>query len=178
MMDDSDENVVRLACSRSGKLNNERIIDPIVTILNDKRKSKFHSECIQGLSIMWLDYPFHKNHNENAYKATMDYLKKRPRTKDVPAWSAITAFSTVANSKGELDAWKKEATWFKQDEFIAVLTDLIKDNNFNWLGKAPAFKAIASFGGKAELEKIQSVVDSLSDDTVKKAYADELARAK
>ena len=58
------------------------------------------------------------------------------------------------------------------------VTDLIKDDNFNWLGKSPAMKAIAAFGGKAELEKIKPVVDGLSDQKVKDAYAKELEKAK
>ena len=92
MMGDSDENVAKLACSGSGKLGDEKVIEPIVNILNDESKKGLHGDCIRGLSVMWLDYPFHKNHNENAYKATMDYLKKTPRTKDIPAWNAISAF--------------------------------------------------------------------------------------
>ncbi|MBO4351407.1 MAG: HEAT repeat domain-containing protein, partial [Proteobacteria bacterium] len=171
LMSDADENVTKLACAGSGKLGDEKVIEPIVKILNDDSKAKIHGDCVRGLSVMWFDYPFHKNHNENAYKATMDYLKKTPRTKDVPAWSSIAAFSTIANSKGEFDNWKKEATWFKMDEFSAVLTDLVKDENFSWLGKGPIFKAIAGFGGKAELEKLQPIVDGLKNDNVKKNFA-------
>ena len=178
LMSDADENVAKLACAGSGKLGDEKVIEPIVKILNDESKEKIHGDCVRGLSVMWLDYPFHKNHNENAYKATMDYLKKSPRTNKIPSWSAIATFSTTANNKGELDAWKKEATWFNQDEFIALMTDLIKDDNFNWLGKTPAMKAIASFGGKAEIEKLGKVVDGLSDQKVKDAYKREFENAK
>lgn len=176
LMADSDENVAKLACAGAGKLNDEKVIEPIVKILNDESKEKLHGECVRGLAAMWLDYPSHKNHTENAYKATMDYLKKTPRTNKVPAWNAIASFNTVAAK--EIDRWKSEATWFKMDEFSAVMTDLIKDDNFNWLGKSPAMKAIAAFGGKAELEKIKPVVDGLSDQKVKDAYAKELEKAK
>ena len=127
---------------------------------------------------MWLDFPQHKRHNEAAYKATMDYLKKSPRTNEIPVWNAVSAFCTVANTGNAFDNWKKEATWFKMDDFSAAMVDLIKDDNFNWLGKPPAMKAIASFGGKAELEKIKPVIDGVSDQKVKDAYDKELASAK
>ena len=177
LMSDSEESVVKAACSGAGKLNDEKVIDPIVKILNDSSKSKVHSDCVKGLSTMWLDYPFHKNHNENAYKATMDYFKKSPRTNDVPVWSGVAAFNVVANSRGEFDNWKKEATWFKMDEFAATMTELVKDENFNWLGKGPAMKAIASFGGKAELEKLGPVVEGM-DKKVVDSYKKELDSAK
>jgi len=178
LMADSDESVAKIACSGAGKLKDEKVIEPIVNILNDESKAKLHADCVRGLATMWIDYPFHKNHNENAYKATMDYLKKIPRTKDIPAWNAIAAINNVANSRGEFDNWKKEATWFKIDEFNAVMTDLIKDDEFNWLGKGPAMKAIAAYGGKAELEKIGPVVEGLSDQKVKDSYKRELEKAK
>ena len=178
LMSDEDENVAKLACAGAGKLGDEKVIEPIVKILNDESKVKMHSDCMSGLSTLWLDFPFHEKHSENAYKAAMDYLKKTPRTKDIPSWSSVSTFSTVATTGDSFKKWKKDATWFKYDEFKAVMLDLIKDDNFNWLGKSPAFKAIASFGGKAELESIQSVVDGLSDQKVKDSYKQALDNAK
>ena len=178
LFDDSDDNTAKLACAGAGKLGSDKVIEPIVKILNDESKEKMHGDCMRGLSTMWLDYPFHKNHNEAAYKATVDYLKKSPRTNKIPSWSAVATFSTVANNKGEFDNWKKEATWFKMDEFVGLMADLIQDKNFNWLGKGPAMKAVAQFGGKAELEKLGPAVEASGDDKVKDAYKKELESAK
>lgn len=176
LMSDDDENVAKLACSGAGKLNDEKVIEPIVKILNDESKEKLHGECVRGLATMWLDYPTHKNHNEAAYKATMDYLKKTPRTNKIPAWNAIASFNTVAEK--EIGSWKSAATWFKIDDFSAVMSDLIKDKDFNWLGKSPAMKAVSALGGKAALEKLAPAVEASGDDKVKDAYAKELEKAK
>lgn len=181
LMNDADPKTAEIACAGAGKLHNEKVIEPIVTILNDDTKVNLHDDCIGGLAALWIDYPTHKQHNEAAYQATMNYFKKTPRTNKIPVWSGIAAFNTVANTRGELDAWKSEATWFKIDEFTQVMTDLIKDPNMNWLGKAPAMKAIKAYGGKAALESIASTIEGVTGpqaDNIKKAYQTELNSAK
>lgn len=181
MLDDPDENTAKLACSGAGKLDDEKVIEPIIRILNDDSKVKLHADCIRGLSVLWFDYPFHEKHHEAAYRATVDYFSKTPRTDKIPAWSAVSVFTQTANTKGAFDTWKTKATWFKPDEFIQLMTDIVKDPGMNWLGRTPAIKVIGAFGGKAALEKIGPEIEALNDqkaEQIKDAYRKELEAAK
>ena len=178
LMSDSDETVAATACRGAGDHYNEKIIEPIVKILNDNSKAKLHFDCMTGLSRLWLDSPSYEHRSEAAYKATMDYFKKTPRTSDVPNWLTLSVFNSITIND-DFAKWKQEATYFNQDEFTSVMSDLIKDENFgDHISKSSVMKAIAKIGGKAELEKIGKMIEGLSDDKVKEAYAEKLAEAK
>ena len=158
LMADQDENTRKLILSGVGKLGDESFIPELVKVLDDPAQEKVHGDAIRGLSTMWLDYPFHKNTSKAAYEATMNYYKKTPRTNNVPSWSGIAAFSTVAEK--EIGAWKAKATYFKPAEFAKVLTDVVNDPAVNWLATAPAAKAIKALCSKADLENLKKTVEA------------------
>ena len=177
LMSDSDETVAATACRGAGDHYNDKIIEPIAKILMDDSKASIHSDCIHSLVHLWLDSPSYEHRSEAAYKATLDYFKKTPRTSKVPNWLALSEFNSITvNDK--FDKWKQEATYFKQDEFTSVMVELIKDENFSGsVANGAAMKAIASMGGKAELEKIGKIIEGLPEDT-RQIYAEKLAEAK
>lgn len=158
LMADNDENTRKLILGGVGKLADDSFVPELVKVLDDPAQEKFHSEAVRGLSYMWLDYPFHKNTSKAAYDATLNYFKKTPRTNKVPAWNAVTAFSTVAEK--EIGAWKAKATYFKPAEFAKVMSDIINDPNVNWLACAPAVKAIKGLCSKSDLENLKKTVEA------------------
>lgn len=176
LMGDSDEQVRKLACRGAGKLGDEKVIPAIAAILNDEGKEKMHGDCVRGLATLWLDYPFHKRFSAAAYKATMDYYKKTPRTDKVPAWSSFSPIVDFAKPKAKEDsfaAWKAKASYYKPNEQIAIMTEIVKDPQANQMARGQALTVIGKVGGKAALEKVASVVEGLSDPkaaAVKRSY--------
>ncbi|MBR5346724.1 MAG: HEAT repeat domain-containing protein [Deltaproteobacteria bacterium] len=170
LIGDPDEKVRKMACKEAGKLGDEKIIAPITDVLNDDAKANMHSECMQGLTTLWLDFPFHKRYSEAAYKAAMDYYKKTPRTDKIPAWSSIKLAGEYAKPVGNKDAfadWKNQASYYKPDELIAIMTDIVKDPQANWMGRNAALTVIGKAGGKEALDKLAPEVEALNDPKAK-----------
>lgn len=167
MMNDENENVRKLALNGAGRLDDESVIDPIVEVLNDPERASEHGEAIRGLAWLWYDYPSHEHTSEKAYQATLNYLKQTPRSETLPAWNAISVFSTVNDDK--IGEWYTNATYFSQDEWFNVMADLIKDPEFNWLGKTPAMKSIAGLCPD-KFGDLEGVMASVEDDKVIESY--------
>lgn len=142
LMHDENEDVRKCAVEYAGKLHDDAVVEPIVEILNDPSQAKVHGSAIRGLSYMWLDFPFHKETSEAAYKATMEYYAKKPRTQDIPAWDGIGAFDTVNEKSLADNDWYANATYFNADEFSTVMADVIADPDVNWLARGCAMKAV------------------------------------
>ena len=173
MMQDEDEDVAKLACSGAGNLHDDAVVEPIVNILNDPSKASIHGEAVRGLSYMWLNYPYHKQTSEAAYRATLDYYSKTPRDNTVPAWNGIAAFNTVAAN--DIGAWYEIATFFNADEFYGVMADYIAAPDANWLGKSPAMKAIKALCPE-KFADLEEVIAGIDDTKVKDAYEKEKAK--
>lgn len=162
-MNDEDKNTRGIACSGAGKLGDDAVVAPITAILKDPARAKDHGECVRGLVALWLDAPKHEHTSAAAYKATMDYLKTTPRSKDVPAWTAVSALSGPRNAK-TIDAWKAKASYYKPDEIIAIMTDIAKDPQADRNARTGAVKVIGAEGGTAALDKLAPVIDGLGGD--------------
>ena len=167
MLKDEDPAVRKAACGRAGDLQDESVIGPLTEILNDPEQCKIHSEAIRSLSFMWLNYPFHKETSEAAYRATMDYYSRKPRTSDVPSWSGIGGFSTV--SERNIGDWYALAPYFSADEFFGVMADYIADPDANWLGKKPAMDAIAALCPE-KFGDLEAVMAGVEDKNVLSSY--------
>lgn len=161
-MSDEDEKTRRIACSGAGKLGDDAVVAPITAILKDPARAKDHGECVRGLVALWLDTPKHEHTSAAAYKATMDYLKTTPRSKDVPAWTAVSAIEK-RNAKN-FGAWKVKASYYKPDEIIATMTDIVKDPQADRNARTGAVKVIGAEGGTAALDKLAAVVGGLGGD--------------
>lgn len=162
LLADKDEEVRRAMLGCVGKLNDESFIPELVKVLNDDQQYKLHPEAMRSLYTLWYDYPFHKNTSKAAYEATINYLKKKPRTENIPAWSSIGELRSKAESN--YPAWQAKATYYNNAEYIKLMSDIATDVNANWLGRSAAIDVIATIGTKADLERVQAAVKSNSAD--------------
>ena len=172
LMNDEDKEVRKTACKNAGKLNDERVIEPLVKILNNYSDADIHGSCVEGLTTLWYDYPFFKNTSEKAYTATMDYFKKTPRTDTVPAWTAVGAFKTTT-TQDSFTEWKQKATYFNTNDLYNVMVEIIKDRNANYLARTAAIDEIKSHCTDEQFKSLKTVIDSLTDakaSSIKTAY--------
>jgi hypothetical protein len=159
---DKDDDVRGMMLHCVGKLYDDSFIPDLVKVLNDDSQPKMHGEAIRSLYTMWYDYPFHKHTSKAAYDATVNYLKKKPRTNNIPYWTSITETKTRAEK--DYPAWKAKATYFKENEWVKLMTDIATDPNANWLGRGPAVEIIAKYGTKADVEKVKSIIQANNND--------------
>ncbi len=171
MMNDSDPEIKKIACERAGGLNDDAVIEPLVKIINDPQQAKFHYSCVYSLMDMWYDYPFHDDTNEKAYKAAMDYFKTSARNNDTPAWNAIGLLKNIAEDK--YDDWKKRASYFDTDDLYDVMTEIVRDENANWMARTAAVDVIKIHCSSQQFDELGSTVAALSDkkaDYIKDEY--------
>lgn len=162
LMNDEDSSVRSAACRYAGNLYDESVIDPLVAILNNDAEYELHGDCINSLTTMWYDYPFHEHTSEKAYNATMDYWKKTPRTENIPDW---TSFSNLeSKSDTSFDAWKAKATYYNADDIINVMTDIIKDSDADWMARTSAVNVVATQGTPEQFKSLGSIINGLTDD--------------
>ncbi len=153
MEKDADMEVRAAACEYAGHLGDDKFM-PAYTKFTADPEEKLRSACMKGLVAMWWSFPFHENASEKAYKLTMKLLKAKPRTKDTPYWTIPGTFRT--KSKDNFAKWEEKNKWYKAAELRAVLTDIVKDPNANWLGRNGALESLVENGAtKADLEKIR-----------------------
>ena len=162
LMNDTDKDVRKVACRNAGKLNDESVIEPLVQILNNSDDADIHGSCIEGLVTLWYDYPFFKKNSEKAYNATMDYLKKTPRTDKVPAWTAVGSFKTTS-TQSSFTEWKQKATYFNTDDLYNIMVDIIKDENANYLSRTSAIDIVKAHCSEEQFNSLEEIVNSLTD---------------
>lgn len=161
---DEDLGVRKLACHYIGALEDEKIIEPIVAILKDREQVNIHGDCTESLYTLWYDYPSHTNTSAAAYQASVNYLQQKPRDNKFPAWVSVSNLTRI--NKEKIEAWKSQATYFKTDEYVALMSDIATDPDYDWLGRNAAIKVAAIWGTKNDLEAIKA---KLATDTSKNA---------
>ena len=166
LMNDEDKEVRKVACKYSGKLHDEAVIDPLVQILNNPDDADLHGDCVDGLTYLWYDYPFFEQTSEKAYNATLDYLKKTPRTENVPAWTAVGAFKTTS-TQDSFKQWKEKATYFNTDELYNVMVEIVKDPEANYLARTAAMDEIKSHCSADQFNSLEEIVNGLTDPKAK-----------
>ena len=165
LMNDKDPDVQKAMYRSCGKLHDPTLVPELVKALNDPAKVKLHSDCVESLYDLWYDYPFHKQTCKEAYEATLAYFKKTPRTNDDPAWNSVGELATQAESN--YAQWRSKATYFKPEEYVAVMSDIAKDTNANWLARNAAIKVIKKIGKPSDWEAVKKAIESNSGDDKK-----------
>ena len=164
MINDSNIDVAKRACEGIGRLHDDKAVEPIVAALNDEAKSDIHGSCLKGLQWLWLDFPSHESTSEAAYKASLDYLNKTPRSEKVPACNAVGAFNSISASK--INAWKDKATYYKPADLVAAYSAIVKDTATDWRARQAALKGIAVHGTKADVEALRASIEADPKKTV------------
>ena len=164
MINDSNIDVAKRACEGIGRLHDDKAVEPIVAALNDEAKSDIHGSCLKGLQWLWLDFPSHESTSEAAYKASLDYLNKTPRSENVPAWNAVGAFNSISASK--INAWKDKATYYKPADLVAAYSAIVKDTATDCRARQAALKGIAVHGTKADVEALRASIEADPKKTV------------
>lgn len=88
---------------------------------------------------------------------TLAYLKKTPRSGNLPTW--MVTGNLMKEPKAE---WKTLARKFKAKDLVAALAEIAKDPQANSRAREYALEAIVIHGGKAGL---QALAPALKDDT-------------
>ncbi len=170
-LDDADAGVRADACKNLAHNKFASAMPKIEEILKSSDDAKLLEGCMKGIMDQWYYAPFFKEFDAKAYQLTLDYLKKTPRSKDLPGWSIISPLQKPAK-----DEWKELAkNDFKANDLVAALSDVVKDDNAAPMAREYAVKAIAVQGTKADLEALDKAV---SDDKIKKEIAKALESAK
>lgn len=176
LMNDEDEMVADVACSRAGNLADDQLVEPLVTILNDAEKTELHGSCCESLVTMWFDYPFHEKTSEAAYRATMDYWAKTPRTQEDPEWTSLGDINHIAEDS--IEEWKAKATYYNPDEICNIMKEIISDPEANSRARTEAMEAILNHGDDAQKEELKSIIEGLTDkdaSSIQSRYANEIA---
>ncbi len=158
MFNDPNPDIAKKVCTDIGRMGDDKIVEPIVAILNDESKAEMHGACINGLQFRWLDYPNHESTSEAAYKASLDYLNKTPRSENVPAWTAVSKFNSINDKK--IDAWKQKATYYKPADLVAAFSAIAKDTSTDWRARQAALNGIAIHGKKADVEALRASIEA------------------
>lgn len=179
LLNDSDKDVRKTICQRLPEHGNEAIIPELVKILNsnEEKDAEIHDGCLDGLIAMWYDWPFFKSHSEAAYKATLQYFKKKPRGKNNPPWNGFSKLHW-GFEKASVE-WMKASPYFKAEDVASVMVDVAKDPAVEWLARKSAVDVVVAFGTKKDLEKLNAaIVDTtkFEDRSVKKAVVDAIAK--
>ena len=177
LMSDKDDEVRSAAYRNAGGLEDERVIEPIVEMLNNDEDVDFHGDGIDSLVDLWFDYPFHENTSEAAYNATMDYLRRSvPGNKEIPAWIAVTSFRTINEDK--FDAWKAKAAYYNPAEIAEVMTAIAVNPDIDWLARTGAVEMVSVHCTKEQYDALGAAVNALTDSNasfVKNEYEEHLA---
>ena len=171
LMKDENVKVADAAYRNCEDMTDKRILEALKEALNDDEKYELHGSCMDSVIYMWLNYPSHEKYNKEAYKISMDYFKKKPRTKNVPYWIAVSHMDKINEDK--FDAWKKKAKYYKPKEIVEVMTEIIKDKNADYLARCCAVDVIAKHGGKKAFKNLKPIIKKLKDeqaDSIRDAY--------
>ena len=163
LLGDSDQSVRNSAASGAGSNADERLIEPLVAILNNPDDTDTHGKSLSAIIDMWYDYPFHENFSEAAYNATLDYLRKTPRNNDMPTWTGVGDMKYFSTSN--FGAWKEKATYFKPDELCAILIEIALDPDAHSFARMNAVEVVAVHGTEANLNTIKAALDTIAEPT-------------
>ncbi len=164
LMNDKDDDVRKLALSGGGKLGDEKVIDTVVAILNNPDDYKVHGDAAKCLSTLWLDFPFHDQTSERAYRATLDYYTNSTKSKNVPQWTAFSAISTITTDEKTWNEWLANATYYNQDELANALMAVITSPDADKLARTTAIQALATHTTPEKYMSFKATIDGLTDE--------------
>lgn len=101
--------------------------------------------CINGLSLMWYDWPHLDNTNEEAYRLTLQTWRATPRS-EMDALRLPSLYHEAHN----LARWRANAPWFNPGEVRSALVELVADAGVHWIVRQDALRSIVHLGASRE----------------------------
>ena len=120
-LDDADAEIRTAACKDLAHNKYASAMPKIEEILNTSDDAKLLEGCIKGVMDQWYYSPFFKEFDAKAYQLTLNYLKKTPRSKNLPGWSIISTLT-----KAPKDEWRGLAKEFNAKDLVAALSGIQK----------------------------------------------------
>ena len=140
------------AIRSSATYNDESVVTPLSNILNDENQAAIHSDAVDTLNRLWLDYPLYKNHSAAAYRAVLDYLRKPVTSASVNVPQVLALFSRINTENSAFKAWLENADYFKAQDLIDALQHIARDETLNAPAVSAARRAIHALGGNKALD--------------------------
>lgn len=148
---DPEMEIRKLGCAGIGARADDRALPLLEEYTAWPAKEKeLYDECYRGLVEMWAARVVHKRPSEAAYKLTLERLEQKPRTQQHPSWKIVSSLGI-----GGREQFLERAPWYEPKRMNALLSDLIGDENFNWLGRRSAIDALVLAGASsAQLKEV------------------------
>ena len=163
-----DENIVvkdlaAAFCDMAPK--DTRIIESLKAILANDADAGAHGNAAEALQFMWTDYPSYKETSSDAYYAFVEYLKKEPRSAEVPSWIGIAPLSGI--TKDKLDAFTATMDFYNATELGDIYTVIMQDTNTDNLTRTSAVKGLAFYGTYDQFVAAKAYIDGIEDVVLK-----------
>lgn len=149
ILNEKDAKVRSAVCRYAARVGNEAVLAPYEKILADKDQAKFHKDALEGIVILWWNFPLFAFNSQKAYELTVKYLKELPRSKELPAMPILQALSMKAQDK-TMEKWREKSPWFKPEEIQPLLVPYVTDNTLRLTERTKAIKALWNMGYTAE----------------------------
>lgn len=101
--------------------------------------------CMNGLSLMWYDWPHLDNTNEEAYRLTLQTWRATPRSS-----TNALRLPSLHHKAHNLARWRANATWFNPEEVRSALAELVADAAVHWFVRKDALRSIVHLGASRE----------------------------
>jgi hypothetical protein len=161
------------ACEYSGRLVDERLV-PLYKKLTQRpgRDPSIYTACMRGLMDLWTSLA-PTAPSENAYKLSLVRLRDRPRSKDRPPWSIMSAFGRVPRGS---------PAWYDAKDVARALGDVVLDARASPMARTGAAGAIGELKDREELERLRAKLDAGAEEpgsrTALRAVEESLAKAR
>jgi hypothetical protein len=170
---DASPKVRTYACREIARREDDRALAVLEKLTADPDKDPaMYEACMEGIVKMWVGFPKPKKPSQKAYELTLQRLGEKPRSKVRPARGIFFDFTATVPSR-ENDtfhkAWADAATWYKQDDLMAALRDVVTDRAANWMARTSAVDTLVKLGEtKEQLGKLSATyadAEKIGDDS-------------
>ena len=162
---DGDSETRDAACGKIIDFDVPDAVNLASEYLNDAGKSGSHGAIVSSLNRKWLDAD---HPDASAYQIVRQYLSKEPRNENLPVWTAISSLSASAgawNSKEDetYKSWASAATFYKPEEFVSVLCNIILDSNASYFSRLNSIDQVIRFGSIDDLKPLAEELSKRED---------------
>ncbi|MBP5681959.1 MAG: HEAT repeat domain-containing protein [Bacteroidales bacterium] len=161
LINDPEWTVQKNVLNSLGDFHDESFIDDLEKILNDPAQENLHSGAYKSLFEMWYNYNYTC---KRAHDICYNYMSKKPRSKNVPNWLAVSmSFDNPAKYTQWRKEWKDKSPFFKESEWVNLLIDIAADSQAYSFARNSAIDTLKKLGTKEDLEAAKTKVAALPD---------------